>query len=196
MSENERKPGRLAGIRAVLAGGWRRWKGWILVFGAGAIFAYLFMHLFSFTVHVTGTNEFCGTCHEMGPFIEQWQLSSHYDNDKGVVADCVDCHLPPEGMTYLTAKAWLGLVDVYGHFFKDLEQIDWRAKLEHKNRFLWDQSCRQCHQNLTPPGLPRGGFLAHREYLRGRTDKSCADCHENLVHYPVRTLHAAREVDD
>jgi len=166
----------------------RRWRKWSFAFIAGIVVAFLALHMFSYTLHVTGTNEFCGRCHEMAPFIDQWKLSSHYSKPEGVVADCVDCHLPPEGMAYLTAKSWLGLVDVYGHLFKDVDNIDWEAKLEYRERYVWDQSCLACHQNLTPPGISRGGFLAHREYLRGRTERKCVNCHENLVHYPIRTL--------
>jgi len=36
--------------------------------------------------------------------------------------------------------------------------------------------------NLTPPGLPKGGFIAHRAYLRGETTKKCAECHPHVGH--------------
>ena len=68
-----------------------------LLGASAALFFIGFSHL---SFNVTGTNEFCGRCHEMRRQVVSWQLSSHVINHKGVVANCVDCHLPPTGFRH------------------------------------------------------------------------------------------------
>jgi len=46
-------------------------------------------------VHVTGTDEFCGTaCHSMQWVAKEHMASGHHTNRTGVQAGCHDCHLP------------------------------------------------------------------------------------------------------
>ena len=145
-----------------------------------SIFLIGFTHL---SFNLTGTNEFCGRCHEMMPHLYTWKMSSHTVNVHGVTANCVDCHLPPAGLHHYTYKAYSGLRDVVVHYLGNPSKVDWEGKKFTKEDYLFEDGCRRCHQDLIPPGLKRGGFLAHREWINGRTRKKCWDCHENMVHH-------------
>jgi len=67
----------------------------VIVFltAAGLIISY---GLTTLSFHYSSTNKFCSSqCHEMVEPYQQYLKSSHYDSERGVVADCADCHLPP-----------------------------------------------------------------------------------------------------
>ncbi len=67
--------------------------------------------------------------------------------------------------------------------FIDGAKFDWAANArENVLDFTYDSACRRCHHNLTPPGLPFGGLIAHRTYLRGDTRKRCVECHPRVGH--------------
>ncbi len=162
-----------------------------LAFSLGVLATIFFIGFTHLSFTFTGTNEFCGKCHEMLPQVNSWRMSTHAANDKGVVCNCVDCHLPPSGVRHYTYKAWSGLRDVVVHYLGDPEKVDWAGKVRHKDKYLFADACRRCHQDLIPPGMPRGGFLAHREYERGRTVKQCFDCHEYMVHHRMPVVYQA-----
>ena len=109
---------------------------------AGFIISYLFV----LGMKYTSTNEFCGSCH-VHPHVEQsWKQSTHYDNKAGIIVDCVDCHLPPDGVEYTYAKAVTGLRDVYGMVFKDSADYNWEQKsqLEFAVKHVYKSSCLRC----------------------------------------------------
>lgn len=171
-----------------------RWllKHWKLVaaFFLGVFVTLFFIGFTHLSFNLTGTNEFCGKCHEMMPQVNTWKMSVHVVNRSGVVADCVDCHLPPHGIEHYTYKAWSGLRDVVVHYLGDPQKVDWEAKRFTKENYLFEDACVECHQDLTPPGLGRGGFLAHREWINGRTGKKCWGCHQDLTHHNVPVLYS------
>lgn len=168
----------------------RHWR-FVLVFIFGAATALFFVGFTHLSFEMSGTNEFCGRCHEMQRQVDSWAMSSHAVNNKGVVTDCVDCHLPPSGVQHYTYKGWSGFRDVWVHYIGDPTEIDWDEKFQTKDDYLFEDACISCHQDPTPPGLPRGGFLAHRERLNGRTQKKCYDCHERLVHHESPVIYRA-----
>ena len=169
-----------------------RWivRHWMLIaaFGLGAVTALFLIGFTHLSFSLTGTNEFCGKCHEMMPQVETWRMSSHTVNSTGFVADCVDCHLPPSGISHYTYKAYSGLRDVWVHYLGNPAAVDWAGKRYTKENYLFEAACTACHQDLTPPGMSRGGFLAHREWVRGRAGKRCWDCHEDMVHHAQPVL--------
>jgi cytochrome c nitrite reductase small subunit len=167
----------------------RHWK-LIVAFISGIFAALFFVGFTHLSFSLTGTNEFCGRCHEMRPQVATWKMSSHSVNTRGIVADCVDCHLPPRGIRHYTYKAYSGLRDVIVHYLGDPESVDWEGKKFTKEHYLFQDACRSCHQDLTPPGMDRGGFLAHREWKNGRTTKRCWECHELMVHHNTPVLYS------
>ena len=93
----------------------------LFLIGAGFLIAVILVFSGSALNKYTSTNEFCASCHKVHPHaIQSWKLSTHYDNQRGIVVNCVDCHLPPGGMKRYAEKVKTGLRDVYGTVFKDV----------------------------------------------------------------------------
>lgn len=160
--------------------------GWWFGLGVGVVLTAVVVLASGFMIETTNTDTFCVSCHVMNPFREAWQQSVHGGkNPQGFAAQCVDCHLPHgDFVEYVTAKAVTGTGDVIQNFTIDAKNFDWMGNAE-KNRlkFTYDSSCRRCHHQLeAAPGMSRGGFIAHRTYLRGETQKRCADCHPHVGH--------------
>lgn len=161
-------------------------KGWWFGLGIGIVLTCILVLASGFMIETTNTDTFCVSCHAMNPFRDAWKFSAHGGNNpQGFRAQCVDCHLPHgDFVEYVTAKAVTGTGDVIQNMIIDVNTFDWMANSE-KNRlkFTYDSACRRCHQQLdAAPGMPRGGFLAHRTYLRGETTKKCAECHPHVGH--------------
>ncbi len=158
---------------------------WIVGLIAGIVLAGVVVLASGFMIETTNTDTFCASCHVMVPFRTAWTNAVHGgQNPQGFAAQCVDCHLPHEGfIKYLTTKAITGTNDIIHNTYIDPVTYDWAAAAEENRlKFTFDSACRRCHMNLTPPGLPKGGFIAHRTYLRGETTKKCADCHPHVGH--------------
>ena len=161
-------------------------KGWWFGLAIGAVLTILTVLASGFMIETTNTDTFCVSCHAMNPFRNAWTQSVHGGkNPQGFAAQCVDCHLPHGSFVeYVVTKAVIGTGDVIQNFTIDLEKFDWIANSEkRRTKFTYDSACRRCHHRLeAAPGMPRGGFLAHRTYLRGETTKKCADCHPHVGH--------------
>lgn len=84
------------------------------------------------TLHKTSSTEFCLSCHTMQAPYEEYTGSVHFQNQKGIRAECADCHIPEGGVDYLVAKL-LASKDVYHQFItkkstrqRSLKSIVWR----------------------------------------------------------------------
>ena len=161
-----------------------------VIFGAGVmILAYNTSVYFS-------SDESCMMCH-VHPHVENsWKLSKHVNNGSGVKVHCVDCHLPPKNDTWnhYTAKAKLGLKDVWSFMTKDSADFDWNAKseLEHAVKYIPNESCKECHQNLFPEGITNDGITAHLYYDENekKLDLQCISCHLDAGHYNPNYNHS------
>jgi len=167
------------------------------------------------TLSYTSSDAFCGqTCHAHPHATDQWLVSAHYANKRGIVTHCTDCHLPPGGIRYLSEKARLGARDAYGQFFKDVSKIDWarERKIDRAVTFTYDDSCVHCHSNLFGQGLSQvAGALpaalqqtdaqqvremklvarrmeAHLYYQRNRDRLHCVNCHLFEGHLQPKNL--------
>ena len=150
----------------------------------GILLAFPLFSITYFTMVRTSTPDFCISCHEIVPAYEAWKTSTHANNRRGVVADCMDCHLPAahDMFQFFYAKTWHGLKDVFVHFLGkpyDREKARQVAYATIKN----DQ-CLKCHRNILYIAHNRGAMLAHRTVLYPRPgyEKKCLDCHRPLVH--------------
>lgn len=160
-------------------------KAWLVGIITGVILMVITILASGFMIETTNTDAFCVKCHIMTPFRTAWQESVHGGkNPQGFAAQCVDCHLPHGNFVqFFTVKARTGASDVFHNFTIDPYNYDWAAAAEENRlKFTFDSACRRCHHNLTPPGLPFGGLLAHRAYLNGDTTKKCAECHPHVGH--------------
>ncbi len=160
-------------------------KGWWFGVGIGIVLSIVIVLASGFMIQTTNTDAFCITCHIMTPFRTSWRHAVHgARNPQGFAAQCVDCHLPHGNFfEYFLVKGMTGTGDVIQNFYIDGATFDWAANAE-KNRleFTFESACRHCHYDLTPPGLPMGGLIAHRTFLRGDTTKTCAQCHPHVGH--------------
>lgn len=143
-------------------------------------------------VHVTGTDEFCGTaCHSHEKFVyPDHKLSAHYSNRTGVRAACVDCHLPHSYPAKLFAKASAGIKDGLAEMRgtiatqEKFERERWRMANE-----VWEQmradnsaSCRHCHDPAAwdPKKQSEDATKQHKKFLSGKA--TCIDCHTGVAH--------------
>jgi cytochrome c nitrite reductase small subunit len=145
--------------------------------------------LFSMTYYTmarTSTPEFCSSCHEITPAYKAWQTSSHVNNAQGIVANCMDCHLPPpeDTMSFFYAKTLHGAKDVLAHMINGAEAYDRQKSRSNAYESMKNENCRKCHRNLLHLSDKRGAMLAHRNalYSREGNERKCVDCHNNLVH--------------
>ncbi len=160
---------------------------WILI-SAGVVAAMAF--LISIPMERTSRTEYCVSCHELKPHKAELEKSSHaVDKDKKAIG-CAQCHIPNGfGLKYLAVKM-MGIKDVWVHKFGDPENFD-RRRLQHvARRYVQDDNCRACHEDLfkTTKGekISEVGRLAHEAFLgkNGTTKKGCAGCHPNMAHLP------------
>ena len=142
------------------------------------------------------SDESCMMCH-VHPHVENsWKLSMHVNNGSGVKTHCVACHLPPQSDTWghYAAKAKLGLKDVWSYLTKDTAEMDWdlKSELEHAVKYIPNESCKDCHQNLFPEGVTDDGVTAHLYYEENeeKLDLQCISCHLDAGHYNPNYSHS------
>ena len=143
------------------------------------------------------SDESCMMCH-VHPHVESsWKLSKHVNNGSGVKVHCVDCHLPPKHDTWnhYTAKAKLGLKDVWSFMTKDSADFDWNVKseLEHAVKYIPNESCKECHQNLFPEGITNDGITAHLYY--DENEKICKKCHTPLSNAVYNQVSSGNDIN-
>lgn len=160
---------------------------WIFI-SAGALAVLAF--LASIPMKRTSTTDYCMSCHELKTHKVELEKSSHaVDKDKNPI-ECSQCHIPNEfGLKYLAVKL-MGIKDVWVHNFGDPDNFDRRRLQITARRFIQDDNCRACHQDLfkttKDEKISEIGRLAHEAYLgkNGNTKKGCAGCHLNMAHLP------------
>lgn len=158
-----------------------------------AIIALVVLPFFSWLItdeSLTATSDakFCVNCHSMEPFEAAHNADVHGgQNAHGVRATCADCHLPHDSsFNYMYTKARTGIHDLYVENFGDLENIDWQAKRAHREAYVYDSGCLNCHTNLEEATMStHEGLIAHRAYFREETDDQCVTCHENVGHHNI-----------
>lgn len=82
-------------------------------------------------LHKTSDTAFCLSCHSMSKPFEEYQGTVHFSNQKGIRAECADCHIPKSGMDYLFAKLKASK-DIYHEFVSG--KIDSDDKFETHRR--------------------------------------------------------------
>lgn len=136
-------------------------------------------------VHETGDAEFCSTCHAMRPMVAAYREDVHGGaGDKGIQAACTDCHAPHDNpLNYMWAKARFGTHSLWAQLTYDIDEIDWEAKREERERLVFDSGCLKCHSDLerASEGNP-SSFIAHRAYFQGETERQCVTCHAHVGH--------------
>lgn len=198
-------------------------KGRLWLVGTGLLLGIATVFGARGTLNYTSTDAFCTqACHAHPHATDQWLLSAHYANQRGIVTHCTDCHLPPGGVRYLTEKARLGAHDFYGQIFKDVSKIDWarERRIDRAVTFTYDEACVHCHSSLFGQGLSQvPGVLpaavqetntqqvremklvarrmeAHLYYQRNRDRLHCVNCHLFKGHLQEKKLLSQAAVDE
>jgi cytochrome c-type protein NapC len=153
-----------------------------------------------YSLYVTGTDEFCGTCHANNA-TREWRESAHRSNPAGFVAGCTDCHLPREFIPKLirktkgaTVEIWgqiTGLIDTpekYEAHRREMAEVEWT-----RLRANGAQECRNCHQpNLMTDKDKAYISGMHKDALA--SGQICIDCHKGVAHRaPNQVPGAARQ---
>ena len=155
---------------------------------SGFIVGLIFLGSIYKTSVYFSTDKSCMKCHMHPHAEESWTKSIHVNNSSGVKVHCVSCHLPPQEQTWAhySAKAKLGVRDVWGYITKDSADINWEEKslLENAVKYIPNASCVDCHQNLYPKGVTPDGITAHLYYENkvGKLDLQCISCHLDAGH--------------
>lgn len=135
------------------------------------------------------------SCHYHEDADLAWKQSSHKLNESGVMTDCVECHLPPEGtMRRLMAKGRMGAKDLWSYWTKEKDEIDWDSKgqLENAIGLVHNESCKKCHADLYPKGISDEGITAHLYYDENekKLDLQCISCHLDAGHFDPNYSHS------
>lgn len=145
-------------------------------------------------LHKTSDQKFCIICHEMDPMVVAYRKDVHGGAGKlGASAKCVDCHLPHDNiLKYIYTKARNGVVEGSIHLFGDPSKINWIEKRAHRESFVFDDGCLECHGNLlsTQTSSKQAQKMhTHYQSLKG-TDKEihCASCHIDAGHQNMRNI--------
>ncbi|MFO8082990.1 MAG: NapC/NirT family cytochrome c [Desulfobacterales bacterium] len=167
---------------------------WIAI---GIFLAFPLFSLTYYTMARTSTPQFCSSCHEIIPAYQAWKTSPHVNNSQGIVANCMDCHLPPPENTiaFFYTKTLHGAKDVFYHFLHGPEGYD-RAENRMKAYMnMENENCMKCHRNILHIPDKRGAMLAHRSvlYAKPGSERKCVDCHNKLVHVD-RNYYAYKEL--
>jgi hypothetical protein len=141
-----------------------------------AIVASLFVAFSAFTVvgyKVAETPWFCGSCHNMQPYILSWKESKHRD------VSCVTCHYKPGFFNHLKGKFTDGQLSLV-YFITGKGPSSPHAEIP-------DESCIQCHDDKELSSRPldfKGVYFDHKHHLgslRNGMKLRCTSCHSQIV---------------
>ena len=172
-------------------------RPWILFCGI-LLGIVLMVSLYKTSVFFS-TDKSCMMCHVHPHAEESWTKSVHVNNSSGVKVHCISCHLPPQDQTWAhySAKAKLGIRDVWGYVTKDNADFNWEGKsqLENAIKYIPNSSCVECHQNLFPKGVTADGVTAHLYYENNakKLDLQCISCHLDAGHANPNYKHGKLE---
>ena len=157
-----------------------------LAFAAGLAFAIGLFIAVNAAGKPLSRPKYCGTaCHEMEDAYKSWQASVHGANEKGLRAECIDCHLPPKDryFSHITAKALAGGKDLIKHFFGgeyDAEEIREKVREHFSNA-----RCQYCHVDLLakpPNDMVKDAHARVLETSGQPEEIKCTECHEHVAH--------------
>ena len=140
------------------------------------------------TLHFTGTEKFCSSCHTNDAAAE-FKDTIHDKNRTGVRATCADCHLPKEFVPMMVRKV-MAAREVWGHM---VGTIDTKEKYDkHRHAMAvneWtrikkndSQECRNCHdtKGMDPE---KQSETARARHAKAQAEKTtCIDCHFGIAH--------------
>lgn len=157
-----------------------------LTFLTGLVFTLLCFVAINAAMKPVSKSEYCGTkCHEMDTAYQSWKLSVHGANEKGLRAECIDCHLPSKDkyFTHIVAKVYAGGKDMYKHHFGG--EYDGEKVREEVLAHISNRRCLGCHVDLLAKPGSEMAKEAHMETLNPSDvseETKCIECHEDIGH--------------
>ncbi|MCB1842611.1 MAG: NapC/NirT family cytochrome c [Halioglobus sp.] len=162
----------------------------LFLVAVGAALGVVGMVGFNYSMHVTSTDAFCVSCHEMyeHPY-QQLQRTSHFNNVTGIQATCADCHLPQEFGPKMVRKieaareVWgsiTGIIDTPEKYRAHLPVMKAReiARIKAND----SQECRNCHDPERWLTAMQSVKAQQYHEVRQLNDKTCIDCHSGIAH--------------
>jgi cytochrome c-type protein NapC len=140
------------------------------------------------TLHFTGTEKFCSSCHTNDAAAE-FKDTIHDKNRTGVRAECADCHLPKEFVPMMVRKVKAAR-EVWGHM---VGTIDTKEKYDkHRHAMAvneWtrmkkndSQECRNCHDAAAMDPEKQSETARARHAKAKAEGTTCIDCHFGIAH--------------
>ena len=172
----------------------------IAVIIGGLVFPFISWLIADQGIAATSGSDFCVSCHSMEPMEAAYLDDVHGGaGPYGVQVLCVECHLDhSSSANYFFSKVETGVHDIWIEYTQDTSQIDWEAKREHREEFVYETGCLHCHSQLQEATAgDNAAFIAHKPYFLGETSKTCVSCHEHVGHKDLSThLGAAASVNE
>lgn len=143
------------------------WRKAILGVGISLVGLYA---LFQVGYYATSYPTFCGSCHEVKPYVDSWKTSAHKN------VNCLKCHQPAGELGKFQAKA-RGTNYVFQHFSGDYS-VPTRAT-------IFEQNCIECHlgddkTQTNAIRLANTPKVNHYETIKH--SQSCLECHREMGH--------------
>lgn len=119
----------------------------------------------------TSQPSFCGKCHPMKPFIDQWAVSTHR------TVNCEKCHTTPGLFGFIGGKI-AGLQVVANYFRGDYR--DWSF-----NAVVSNAACLECHESIMEKSIHKKGkglplVVSHENIVKA--GGKCNFCHSTVAH--------------
>ena len=122
----------------------------------------------SAVMSVSGSPEFCGTCHAMKTEAATFAMSPHRGQD------CVECHLPHDNAAiYFIEKGRTGMVDMYHEVMRDYPA---HIILSKDSRQMVDKNCIRCHE------ATMSGVHVDMKNMDMDSGADCLKCHKGVAH--------------
>ena len=154
---------------------------WLSIVGALLLLIVISWMVVETGIEISSHADFCGVCHAMESMVNSYHDSIHGGNNpRGVMAACTDCHVSHKNVfTHFIGKARSGTHDVWITLTRDESTLDWQAKREERNEYVYDSGCLTCHRNLEAATADKH---FHDNYFSGVIDTQCVECHEEVGH--------------
>ncbi len=156
----------------------------VMIIGGGALAAT------AVTFHMTGTEQFCVSCHELRDNAQaEFKGTVHDKNRTGVHVGCADCHLPKEIVPMVIRKVeaarevwghWTGIINTKEKYDKERHRMAVREWTRMKKND--SQECRNCH-DVASMDPEKQSETARARHAKAQAEKTtCIDCHFGIAH--------------
>ncbi|MGL4890361.1 MAG: NapC/NirT family cytochrome c [Aeromonas veronii] len=180
-------------------------KTWFWLLLLGALLGVAALGITVTVLHKTSSTEFCVSCHSMQTPLAEYQGSVHFQNTKGIRAECADCHIPGDPTSYLWTKI-RAVKDIYHEAIGTLDTPEtYEAHKLRMAQSVWDElkandsaTCRSCHSYEAMDILAQRPNARAEHPVAIKEGQTCIDCHRGVAHImpDMSGLAAAAKTDE